>query len=81
MLMGMFSTLWVDVRDIAEAHVRALQRPKAGGSRYIIAAGPSKWQDFGEHRYPISTFEAPSLITLYLSRCGAHSVPEQDRGW
>ena len=48
MLMGMFSTLWVDVRDIAEAHVRALQRPKAGGSRYIIAAGPSKWQDFGE---------------------------------
>ena len=49
MLMRIFSTLWVDVRDIAEAHVRALQRPKAGGSRYIIAAGASKWQDFGEH--------------------------------
>ena len=76
MLTGICSTLWVDVRDIAEAHVRAMQRPKAGGSRYIIAAGPSKSQDFGEYRYPTSTPETSPLITLYLSRRGARSVPE-----
>ncbi|KAI0777488.1 hypothetical protein BD413DRAFT_490509 [Trametes elegans] len=30
----------VDVRDIAQAHVLALQKAEAGGSRYIISAGP-----------------------------------------
>lgn len=30
---------WIDVRDVAEAHVRALTTPKAGGERFIIAAG------------------------------------------
>jgi nucleoside-diphosphate-sugar epimerase len=30
---------WVDVRDLAVAHVLALQRPGAGGERLIISAG------------------------------------------
>ncbi|KAK3360410.1 hypothetical protein B0T25DRAFT_496281 [Lasiosphaeria hispida] len=29
---------WVDVRDLAEAHVQALLRPEAGGKRYLVAA-------------------------------------------
>ncbi|KAK3325102.1 NAD dependent epimerase/dehydratase [Apodospora peruviana] len=29
---------WVDVRDLAEAHVEALLRPEAGGKRYIPAS-------------------------------------------
>ncbi|EEB90816.1 hypothetical protein MPER_10931, partial [Moniliophthora perniciosa FA553] len=38
---------WVDVRDCAEAHVRALEVPAAGGERIITCAGsPFKWQDF-----------------------------------
>ena len=40
--------MYVDVRDIAQAHVLALQKEQAGGNRFIIAAGPFKWQDFGE---------------------------------
>lgn len=40
--------MYVDVRDIAHAHVLALQKPEAGGNRFIIAAGPFKWQDFGK---------------------------------
>jgi nucleoside-diphosphate-sugar epimerase len=30
---------WVDVRDLAQAHLRAIQVEEAGGSRYIISAG------------------------------------------
>ena len=33
---------WVDVRDLAQAHVEALLRPGAGGKRYMITA-PEKF--------------------------------------
>lgn len=31
--------LWVDVRDVALAHVRAIEVPQAGGQRFLVAAG------------------------------------------
>ena len=31
--------LWVDVRDVAKAHVEAMERPEAGGNRYFVTAG------------------------------------------
>lgn len=31
---------WVDVRDVAEAHVLALTVKQAAGERYIVSAGP-----------------------------------------
>ncbi|KAF8178849.1 NAD(P)-binding protein [Mycena galopus ATCC 62051] len=37
---------WVDVRDVGCAHVRALQRPQAGGERIIVSAGPFVLQDW-----------------------------------
>lgn len=37
---------WVDVRDVAAAHVRALEVPEAGGQRFIISAGAAAWQDW-----------------------------------
>ncbi|KAI5117773.1 hypothetical protein M0805_003592 [Coniferiporia weirii] len=37
---------WVDVRDVAEAHVRALEVPEAGGERFIVAGGDFIWQDW-----------------------------------
>ncbi|KDQ17916.1 hypothetical protein BOTBODRAFT_171618 [Botryobasidium botryosum FD-172 SS1] len=36
---------FVDVRDMATAHVRALQKEAAGGQRVICSAGPFSWQD------------------------------------
>lgn len=33
------SYLWTDVRDLALAHVRALEVPEAGGNRFLITAG------------------------------------------
>lgn len=32
---------WVDVRDIAEAHVRSLEKEAAGGERIIVSVGTS----------------------------------------
>lgn len=36
---------FVDVRDVALAHVRALEVPEAGGQRFITAGGAYCWQD------------------------------------
>jgi nucleoside-diphosphate-sugar epimerase len=37
---------WIDVRDIALAHVLALEKESAGGERFIISAGSWTYQDF-----------------------------------
>lgn len=31
--------LWVDVRDVALAHVRAIEVPEAGGQRFFVVSG------------------------------------------
>ncbi|RDB23611.1 hypothetical protein Hypma_009300 [Hypsizygus marmoreus] len=36
---------FVDVRDVAYAHIRALEAPAAGGERIICCAGSFVWQD------------------------------------
>ncbi|KAJ7230091.1 hypothetical protein GGX14DRAFT_409938 [Mycena pura] len=48
---------WTDVRDLAHAHVRALQRPLAGGERIIIAAGAFAWQDWLDAVPPASRYQ------------------------
>jgi nucleoside-diphosphate-sugar epimerase len=37
---------WVDVRDIAEAHVRALEKEEAGGQRIVVSSGSYIWQEW-----------------------------------
>ncbi|KAL5521232.1 hypothetical protein ACEPAG_9155 [Sanghuangporus baumii] len=37
---------WVDVRDVAEGHVRALEVSQAGGERFILSSGPWMWQNW-----------------------------------
>ena len=37
---------YVDVRDVAELHARALEKGEAGGQRFIVAAGKSSSQSF-----------------------------------
>ncbi|KAG5351252.1 hypothetical protein C0989_007228 [Termitomyces sp. Mn162] len=39
---------FIDVRDVAEAHVLALENEAAGGERIIISAGPFIWQQWGK---------------------------------
>ncbi|KDQ15561.1 hypothetical protein BOTBODRAFT_31453 [Botryobasidium botryosum FD-172 SS1] len=38
-------TNYVDVRDVAEIHVRALEQEIAGGQRFVCSAAPFTWQD------------------------------------
>ena len=48
---GSNSAQWVDVRDLARAHVLALTVPEAGGERLIIRGGSYVWQQFGEYSF------------------------------
>lgn len=40
------SANWVDVRDVADAHVEVILRDSAGGERFITSAGAFAYQDF-----------------------------------
>lgn len=44
--LGAYGPAWVDVRDLAEAHVLALEKEKAGGERFLVSAGSFVFQDF-----------------------------------
>jgi dihydroflavonol-4-reductase len=63
----------VDVRDVAEMHLRALQRPETEGRRYIASAGSMAFVDMGrtlKSAYPtrrIPTREAPKALVRFLS--------------
>lgn len=57
--------VWVDVRDVAEAHVKALNLPEIGGSRLLLAKGVYCSQEIADvarevvskqrHRIPVGT--------------------------
>ncbi|KAJ7142305.1 NAD-P-binding protein [Mycena epipterygia] len=47
---------WIDVRDLALAHVRALQREEAGGQRLIICKEAFEWQDWLDAAPPTSKY-------------------------
>lgn len=63
----------VDVRDVAEMHLRALQRPETAGRRYIAASGSMAFVDMGrtlKAAYPtrrIPTREAPPVLMRLLA--------------
>lgn len=40
---------WIDGRDVAELHVRALEVEEAGNERIVTVAGQFVWQDAGEY--------------------------------
>lgn len=51
--LATFHDSWVDVRDVADAHVNALERPEAGGQRFIVSAG-----EFSRPRASLRSFMA-----------------------
>ncbi|KAK7471936.1 hypothetical protein VKT23_000042 [Stygiomarasmius scandens] len=55
---------WVDVRDLAEAHVRALEREEAGGERIIVSAGPFKYQEWMDVANSLKPSPIPSHPNL-----------------
>lgn len=63
----------VDVRDVAEMHLRALQRPETAGKRYIASAGAMALVDMArmlKSAWPtrrIPTREAPKAVMKLLA--------------
>jgi dihydroflavonol-4-reductase len=63
----------VDVRDVAEMHLRALQRPGTGGKRYIASAGTMAFPDMAralKAEWPdrrIGTRTAPNFAIRLVS--------------
>jgi len=57
------TSAWVDVRDLGEAHVRALRMAEAGGERIIVSSGSYVWQDWGKYHHIIS-FIQPCADTV-----------------
>ena len=41
--------IWVDVRDLALAHVRAAERPDAAGKRFVVTAGYYSNQEIADN--------------------------------
>jgi len=59
--LAAFQGSWVDVRDVAHAHILSLQVEAAGGNRFIIAGGNFIWQDWFDvvNQLSIPGVEAP----------------------
>lgn len=53
---------WVDVRDVAEAHVRSLEKGEAGGERIIVSSGSYIWQEWFNAANAAS--QSPDLASL-----------------
>ncbi|MEL6675867.1 MAG: aldehyde reductase [Bacteroidota bacterium] len=68
----------VDVRDIAQAHLAAMEKPAAAGKRFIMSAGEMRFRQIGKilaEAYPeqkIPTRELPSwlvrLVALFMPK-------------
>ena len=66
---------FVDVRDVADLHVRAMSAPEAGGERFI-AAGPFLWMSevaeilrerLGERAAKVPTRKVPNLLVRAMA--------------
>jgi len=66
------SGCWVDVRDLAEAHVRAIQVEEAGGSRYVLSAGPFTMQDL------LDSLNTPEFSDTRKGKPGAGKSVQHD---
>ncbi|KAK8854804.1 hypothetical protein IAR55_003543 [Kwoniella newhampshirensis] len=59
---------WVNVKDVALAHVKALTVPEAGGNRFIVGAGPFACQDYCD----ILHKRFPELKNIPVGKPGTH---------
>ncbi|KAH6903379.1 D-lactaldehyde dehydrogenase [Coprinopsis sp. MPI-PUGE-AT-0042] len=64
------SRSWVDVRDLADGHVLALEKEAAGGERIIVVAGPFVWQEWLD----IANAIQPPLLSNHKLPVGFPSI-------
>lgn len=56
---------WVDVRDVALAHVRAIEVDEAGGKRFILCNYATNWEDW---RKRLLTFRCCADVSPHFNR-------------
>jgi dihydroflavonol-4-reductase len=65
------NSCFVDVRDVADLHLRAMTNPSANGQRFLATAGESLWmvqvaellkRRLGKHARKVSTHELPNAF-------------------
>ena len=70
------STPLVDVRDVAAAHISAMETPKAAGQRYCLHSGTNTWlkeiaeiisSEFGQQGYKIPSWVMPKFGLRIIS--------------
>lgn len=75
-----FASSWVDVRDVADLHLRAMTDPAAAGERWLASAGPSLRivevarilrDRLGDRAANAPTRELPLPVARLLSRINA----------
>ncbi|KAI0056657.1 D-lactaldehyde dehydrogenase [Artomyces pyxidatus] len=59
--MASINSAWIDVRDLAKAHLLAAETAGAGGERIIVSAGPFYWQDIVDAANTITPAPLPNL--------------------
>ena len=79
-----------DVRDVAEAHIKALETPEAGG-RYLVVSETLLFTEVAEmlrakfgDRYPVPVRRAPWLLMKllsFVSQQAADAMPMWDIKW
>ncbi|KAI9058011.1 NAD(P)-binding protein [Trametes sanguinea] len=72
---------YVDVRDLAFAHMLALQKPEVSGERIIVSAGVWKWQDFVSAAHRLDS-RIPAGNTSYDPTKAVHLLrysPDKER--
>ena len=65
----------IDIRDVAKAHIVAMEKPESAGNRYILFSGETRWlreiaevidAEFGPQGYKIPLFVAPKPMTWVI---------------
>ncbi|KAI0056653.1 D-lactaldehyde dehydrogenase [Artomyces pyxidatus] len=56
------SNAWIDVRDLAQAHLLAGETAGASGERIIVSAGPFHWQEIVDAANAITPAPLPNII-------------------
>ncbi|KAI0077589.1 NAD-P-binding protein [Panus rudis PR-1116 ss-1] len=68
-----FGADWVDVRDLGNASTVVLKKEEVGGQRFIVSAGPWKWQDWVNAARKISP-AVPAGNEEYKSENAVHKI-------
>ena len=59
---------WIDVRDLANAHILAIEVEKAGGNRFICTAGEYVWQDWRAYSHILASHFLLMILMISMKR-------------